>query len=337
MQGLARTMTRFVFFFLLLVMGAMRAEAQEPRIFRIGTGGVAGTYFPIGGLLADAISNPPGARPCDQGGSCGVDGLIAIAQSSNGSIANIEGIVSGVLDSGLAQSDIAYAAYRGELDNHPQATNLRLIASLYVESMHLVATPQSGIESVADLRDKRISLDDEGSGTRVNARLVLGSYGLHEGELEASYIKPAQALRNVRAGELDGFFIVAGYPTPSVAEIASEREIRLIAIDGPQREALVAEHPFFSFDRIPANSYAGVDEDVETIGVVAQWLTSDGVDEELVYEITRSLWNDSSRRLLDDGHAKGRAITFATALDGAGIPLHPGAERYYRETGLLHD
>ncbi|MCB1834845.1 MAG: immunogenic protein, partial [Geminicoccaceae bacterium] len=141
MQGLARTMTRFVFFFLLLVMGAMRAEAQEPRIFRIGTGGVAGTYFPIGGLLADAISNPPGARPCDQGGSCGVDGLIAIAQSSNGSIANIEGIVSGVLDSGLAQSDIAYAAYRGELDNHPQATNLRLIASLYVESMHLVATP----------------------------------------------------------------------------------------------------------------------------------------------------------------------------------------------------
>ncbi|MEZ5823927.1 MAG: TAXI family TRAP transporter solute-binding subunit [Geminicoccaceae bacterium] len=328
--------TASIAFLLMMVIVGDRACAQDVRIFRIGTGGVAGTYFPIGGLLADAISNPPGARSCESGGSCGVDGLIAIAQSSDGSIANIEGIVSGVLDSGLAQSDIAYSAFRGALEGKPEASNLRLIASLYVESMHVLVTAESGIGKMADLRGKRISLDDAGSGTRVNARLVLDSYGIAESDIEASYVKPVQAGRLIRAGDLDGFFIVAGYPTPSIVELSGERAVKLLEIDGAEREALLEAHPFFSRDRIPGDTYEGVEE-VQTIGVVAQWLTSAELDEELVYEITRSLWNGNTRRLLDNGHAKGREITLHTALSGAGVPLHPGAERYYREAGILTD
>ncbi|MCB1969284.1 MAG: TAXI family TRAP transporter solute-binding subunit [Geminicoccaceae bacterium] len=319
---------------LMLMMTVATGSAEDFRIFRIGTGGVAGTYFPIGGLLADAISNPPGARPCDDGGSCGVDGMIAIAQSSNGSIDNIEGIMSGGLDSGLAQSDIAYAAYRGLLDGIPPATDLRLVASLYVESMHLVVTADSGIETIEDIRGKRISLDNQGSGTQVNARIVLNSFGIGEDDITAVHVKPAEASRMILANELDGFFVVAGYPTPSVASLAEERDIRLVPLTGPVIEKMLEEYPFLSVDRIPADTYRGVPE-IRTFGVVAQWVISAKADDQLVYDITKALWNDSSRKLLDNGHGKGRAITMDTALDGAGIPLHPGAERYYREHGLV--
>jgi TRAP transporter TAXI family solute receptor len=309
---------------------------QEMKFFRIGTGGVAGTYYPIGGLIADIISNPPGARPCDKGGSCGVPGLVAIAQSSNGSVANVNAIRSGTLESGFAQSDVAYWAYTGTgiYEGQPKVENLRAIASLFPESVHIVAHPDSGIESVADLRGKRVSLDEPGSGTLVDARIILAAFGLSEDDVEADYIKPSPAVAKMRDGELDAFFIVAGYPTGSVVELASSIGAELVPIDGPEVDALLEEYQFFARDEIPAGVYERVGG-VPTISVGAQWLVGAEVDEELVYGITKALWHENARQLLDNGHARARAITLDTALDGIAIPLHPGAERYYREVGLL--
>lgn len=313
-------------------------SAQSMRLFRIGTGGVAGTYYPIGGLLAAIISSPPGARPCEEGGSCGVPGLVAIVQSSNGSVANVEGIASGQLESGFVQSDIAFGAHTGTgafADRAP-VPGLRALASLYVESVHLVVAADSGILQIGDLRGKRVSLDSLGSGTQIDAQLILEANGLTEDDLDAQFVKPDQATRAMAAGELDAFFIVAGYPTPSVLEVTREHAARLLPIDGPLIDTLVEAYPFFSRDIIPAGVYPDVPT-TPTLGVVAQWLVHERLDEELAHDVTAALWHPTHRPLLDAGHAKGRAITLGTALNGLGIPLHPGAERYYREMDMLSD
>jgi TRAP transporter TAXI family solute receptor len=315
---------------------SQEATAQEMTFFRIGTGGVGGTYYPIGGLIADIISSPPGARPCERGGSCGVPGLVGIAQSSNGAVANVDAIGSGMLESGFVQSDIAHWAYTGTgiYEGKPKVDNLRAIANLYPESIHLVAREGAGIRSVENLAGKRVSLDEPGSGTLVDAKIILEAYGLSEDDLQAEYIKPSVGFAKMRDGQLDAFFFVAGYPTGSVEELCAAVGCELIPIDGPQVDTLLEKYRFFARDVIPAGTYAGVPE-TPTVSVGAQWVVAAEVDEDLVYGITKALWHDNARILLDDGHAKGRAITLATALDGIGIPLHPGAERYYREIGLL--
>ncbi len=310
--------------------------AQQMTLFRIGTGGVAGTYYPIGGLLAAIISSPPGARPCDQGGSCGVPGLVAIVQSSNGSVANVEGIAAGQLESGFVQSDVAFGAYHGTgafADRAP-VPGLRAIASLYVESVHLVVSADSDIREIGELRGKRVSLDSLGSGTHIDALLILEAHGLGVDDLDAQFIKPEQSTRAMLAGELDAFFIVAGYPTPSVLEMTRDHAARLLPIDGPLIDALVEAYPFFSRDIIPDGVYPGVPS-TPTLGVVAQWLVHERLDADLAHDITAALWHPTHRALLDTGHAKGKEITLETALDGLGIPLHPGAERFYREMGML--
>ncbi|MDH5207332.1 MAG: TAXI family TRAP transporter solute-binding subunit [Burkholderiaceae bacterium] len=319
----------------LLVAGA--AAAQEVKFFRIGTGGTAGTYYPIGGLLANAISSPPGSRECDKGGSCGVPGLVATALSSNGSVANINGIAGGQLESGFSQSDVAYWAYTGTgvYEGKPKVADLRLIANLYPESIHLVARKGAGIKTVADLRGKRVSLDEPGSGTLIDARIILGAFGLTEKDVKAEYLKPNQSGDKMKDGALDAFFFVGGFPAGAIAELAAAGGgIELVNIAGPEIDKMRKQYGFFATDKIPAETYKDVPA-VNTLSVGAQWVTSAKQPADLVYGITKALWNANTRKLLDSGHAKGKAITKETALEGAGIPLHPGAEKFYREAGLL--
>lgn len=313
------------------------ASAQEPQFFRIGTGGTAGTYYPIGGLIANAISNPPGSRPCEEGGSCGVPGLIATALSANGSVANVNAIAGGTLESGFAQSDVATWAQTGTgiwEDREPVA-QLRAIASLYPETIHLVASADSGIESPADLAGMTVSLDEPGSGTLVDARIILEAYGLSEEDIDAQYLKPDQAGERMRDGAMDAFFFVGGFPAGAIAELASQDDITIVPITGEPAQGILDGYTFFAENVVPAGTYEGVDEDVMTLSVGAQWVTSADQPEQLIYDITAALWNENTRRLLDAGHQKGAEITAGTALDGIGIPLHAGAERFYREAGLL--
>ena len=313
------------------------AVAQEIKFFRIGTGGTAGTYYPIGGLLANAISNPPGSRACNEGGSCGVPGLVATAVASNGSVANINGIQSGQMESGFTQSDVAFWAFTGTgvYEGKPKVADLRLIANLYPETIHIVARKGAGISSVADLKGKRVSLDEPGSGTLVDARIILGAYGITEKDIKAEYLKPNQAGDKIRDGGLDAFFFVGGYPTSAISELASAGGgIELVPVAGPEVDKMRQQYGFFSPDTIPANTYKGIGE-VKTIAVGAQWVTSAKQPDAVIYEIVKTLYNDNSRKLLDAGHAKGKAITKASATAGAGIPFHPGAEKFYKEAGLL--
>jgi len=311
-------------------------QADNLQFFRIGTGGVAGTYYPIGGIIASAVSNPPGSRPCNQGGSCGPPGLVVIAQSANGSVANVLDMQHGHLESGFVQSDIAYWAYTGTGTFYGEKPfrKLRAIANLYPESIHVVTRKDSGIRSIRDLVGKRVSLDEPGSGTLIDAELVLGIYGISKQDIRVEYMKPGLAVNRIRDNKLDAFFIVAGYPSRAVAELAKDTEIALIPIDGPEADQLVSQYRFFSRADIPAEVYSGVPR-VETVSVGAQWLVAATIEDETIYQITKTLWNQNSRKLLDGGHAKGRYITLETAMDGIAVPLHPGARRFYDEIGML--
>lgn len=312
------------------------AAAQELNFFTIGTGGTSFTYYPIGGLIANAISNPPGSRPCDAGGSCGVEGLIASAVSSRGSGDNINAIVSGLRSSGFAQSDVAYWTYTGTgtMEGEAPAEDLRSIAALFPEHIHLVTLEGNGIESVADLRGLRVSVDEPGSGTRVDATLIMEAFGITLDDITAEEVKGADATDALRNGRIDAMFVVAGYPSGALVELAASADMALVPIVGPEVEALIEANGFFAADDIPTGAYEGVDG-ATTMTVGAQWFTHADQDEELIYNITAALWNDNTRVLLDAGHARGASITPDTALDGIGVPLHPGAERFYREAGLL--
>jgi TRAP transporter TAXI family solute receptor len=311
-------------------------RAEDLSFFRILTGGTVGTYFPIGGLIANAISNPPGSRPCGEGGSCGVPGLVATAVASNGSVANAAAIVSGAAQSGFVQSDIAFWAYSGTgiYEGRPKAESLRAIANLYPESFHLVARKEAGIKSVADLKGKRVSLDEPGSGSLVDARLILSAFGLSEKDLKALYLPAQQVADRFRDGAVDAFFNVSGWPQSSVADLAATSGIDLVPIAGPEVEKLVKQYSFFGVDVIPDGTYRGVPA-TKTVSVHALWVTSSKLSGDLVYKVTAALWNPSTRKLLDSGHAKGRDIRLETALTGVGIPLHEGAEKFYKEKGLI--
>ena len=304
-----------------LLISATGVQAQQ--FFRIGTGGTAGTYYPVGGMIANAVSQP--------------GKIVVTAQASNGSLANVTGIAGGALESGFSQADVASWAFTGKgvFEGKPNVPGLRLIANLYPESVHLVVRKGSGIKSVADLKGKRVALDEPGSGTLIDARIILAAYGLKDADLKPEYIKPNQAGDKMKDGALDAFFFVGGAPAGAIAELASSGAgIELVPIDGPQADAIRKSDPFFSSDLIAADTDKGVGA-TKTLAMGAQWVTSDKADANTVYEITKALYGDAAQKNLAAGHAKGKFITKENALKGAGIPLHPGAERYYKEAGLL--
>ncbi len=308
---------------------------EDLRYFRIGTAATTGTYFQIGGVIANAISKPPGSRDCDRGGSCGVPGLVAVAQATQGSVENVDAVASGRLESALAQSDVAYWAYSGTglFKGKPPLTKLRAIAALFPESVHVVVRGDGPIRSFKDLKGKRVGLGEKESGTLADARLILDAAGLSERDLKPDYSRLAVAAAALDHGELDAFFLFGGYPVPAISELASTIPVRLLPVSDDIADRLMKKYRFFAKDTIPGGTYAGIDDATATIGMRSLLVVSSDIPEGLVYDITKALWSDPARRLLDQGHPMGHRIKLSTALEGVVLPLHPGAERFYRQIG----
>ncbi|MCY4607685.1 MAG: TAXI family TRAP transporter solute-binding subunit [bacterium] len=317
-----------------LVPSALLAEA-DLKFFRIATGGTAGTFYPVGALVATVISGPPGVPDCEEdGGSC-VPGLLATALSSEGAVENVGSVVSGDVESGFSQSDVVYWAYTGTgiFAGSDPRRKLRLIGSLYPEVIHIVVRRDAGITSVPDLAGKRISLDVEGSGTLVAARIILDSYGLSDVDLDVRYIKHGPAVSMMRADELDGLFVIAGYPANSVFDLVEEGIADLLPIPAEHALGLLVDHPFFSLSVVPEGSYPGLSH-VTTLAIGVQWIVTQAAPEDLVYQITRALWHPNNREELASGHPAARQMKLSNALLGAAVPLHPGAAAFYIEAGL---
>ena len=192
----------------LLAAPLTRVWAQDARFFRIATGPTESGYFEIGTLLGNLVSSPPGARECDRGGSCGVPGLIAVTQTTPGAIANVEAIRTQRMESALCQADIAYWAYHGTGLYRRQGAvrDLRAIANLYPEALHIVLRRAAGIREFRQLRGKTVSLGDKDSSTLVSARAVLQAAGLQEKDIKPRFLKPAEAADAMRDGRIDAFF-----------------------------------------------------------------------------------------------------------------------------------
>ncbi len=305
----------------LTALAAAGPAFAQTKFFRIGTGGTGGTYFPIGGIIANAVSTAT---------------VNASAVASNGSVANVNAIVGGASESGFSQSDVAAWAYTGTglFEGKPKVEELRAIANLYPETVHIVIKKGLGAKSIADLKGKRISIDEPGSGSLVNAKAILAAYGVGDRDYRAENLKPGPASEKMRDGSLDAFFITGGYPLGALTELGTTHGFELLPIDGDSAEKLKKQFGFFAPDTIPDDAYKGI-KGVATLAVGAQWVTSAKIDTDLVYEVTKALWSDKTRAILDAGHAKGKTIQKTTALLGLGIPLHAGAEKFYKEAGLL--
>src|SRR5437588_11534738 len=282
-----------------LGFASLPALAQQ-RFFRIGTGGTGGTYYPVGGMIANAISTPT---------------INVSAVATNGAVANVNGIVGGSMESGFSQADVNAWAYTasGIYEGKPKIEELRAIANLYPESVHIVVRKGAGIKSLADLKGKRVSIDEPGSGPLVNARARMASYGVSEKDIRPEYLKQVQSAEKFKDGTLDAYFQTTGYPQGTLTELAATNGFELLAIEGEPREKIMAQYKFFIKDKIPDGVYKDV-KGVETLAVGAQWTTTSKQPDDLVYEITKALWSDKTRAAMDAGHAKGKELRKETAL-----------------------
>ena len=299
----------------------------ENKFVTIGTGGVTGVYYPTGG----AISRMVNAKYDEYG-------IKATVESTGGSVYNINAVLNGDLDFGIAQSDRQYQAYNGmaEWKESGKQSKLRAVFSIHPESVTLVASVDSGIMSVADLKGKRVNLGNAGSGNLQNALDVLAAAGLSEADVQAESVKAVEAPGLLNDERIDAFFYTVGHPNGNVKEATAGRvKVRIVNIDGDVLKALTDKYSYYAEAAIPQKEYpmAANTADAVTVGVKATLITSSDVSADVVYAITKEVFEnfDSFKGL----HPAYQVLTKESMLKGLSAPIHPGALKYYREAGLV--
>lgn len=311
---------------LILVQFTFAGGQGESKFVTIGTGGVTGVYYPTGG----AISRMVNAKYDEYG-------IKATVESTGGSVYNINAVMSGDLDFGIAQSDRQFQAYKGlaEWADAGAQEDLRAVFSIHPEAVTLVASVESGIESVADLKGKRVNLGNPGSGNLGNAKDVLAAAGLTEEDVQAEAVKAVEAPGLLNDGRIDAFFYTVGHPNGNIKEATAGRvKVRIVNIDGEVLKAMTDKYSYYAAARIPKSEYpmAANTADPMTVGVKATLVTSASVSEDVVYAITKEVFEnfDSFKGL----HPAYQVLTKEDMLTGLSAPIHPGALKYYEEAGL---
>lgn len=316
-------------------------EPDKVTFFQIGTGAVGDEYFAVGERLAAAISRPPGSPRCERGLPCGVSGLVAVAKSSAGPVANVRAVSVGHFDSAIVAAPVLDLATRAEAPFRGEKPfrNLRAIAGVYREAVYLAASRGASIGSVADLREMRVSVGLPGSGTQEAALQVLAAHDLGRRSVNIWEHDTATAIDLMLRGQLDAFFVVDALPSPIIRSLADRGSIDIVPIDSDN--ALKLTGPRASFQRlvIPEGFFRFVPE-TATLGVSMIWIVNENADTDLVYDITQALFRPGNRVLLSSvrmpGLLPGDPEEVAMqAILSLPIPLHDGAARYYREQGLL--
>lgn len=300
--------------FALVVLSAGPVFAQR-QFVTIGTGGLAGVYYPLGGGMARLISNE-------------VDFISASVQSTGASVANVGLLARGNVEFALIQNDIGYYAMTGtEMFEGRAMPSLRGVAMLYPETIQIVTLAGSGIESVADLAGKRVAVGAAGSGTEANARQILGAYGITYDDITPDYLSFAEAASNLRDRNVDAAFLTAGFPTAAVTDLATSLNIRVLNVSSEAFAALAEDYPFYTQVTIPEGTYRNVNEDVSTVAVMAMLATHADVSDEIVYESTKAVFDNLDQ--LAALHSAGARISIERAQDGQPLELHPGAAQYF--------
>ena len=296
--------------------GAMQAMAADLYFV---TGGPMGTYYAVGGVMADVL-NPL------------LTDSELILESSGASRANLEMIEEGDAQFATVQNDVMYYAYTGTnlFEDEDPYQNFSAVAGLYDETIQIVTCDES-IKTVEDLAGKVVSVGDKGSGVEFNARQILEAYGLSFDDITVFNGSFGESAYGMEKGRVDAAFIVSGTPTVAVEELAESYPIGLVQLDEEHIATLQNEYDFYTEAVIPAGTYKGVDEDAITVSVRATLVASNEVSEDVVYEVLKAMFDNKDA--LVEGHAKFETLSVEDAMKGMSVPFHPGAKKYYEEQG----
>lgn len=313
-------------FGVVILLGACSKEVEDKTTFvTIGTGGITGVYYPTGGAIARIVNK----KRDEYGIRCTVE-------STGGSVFNINAVMSGDLEFGVVQSDRQYQAMKGEAewkDKGPQE-DLRALFSIHPESLTLAAAVDAGIDTFADLRGKRVNIGNPGSGQRQNSIDALAANGIdYEKDLNAEGVKAAEAPGLLQDGRIDAFFYTVGHPSGAFKEAtAGKLKVKFVGI--PNVDKLTSKYSYYAKAYVPIKFYPGAvnDKDVQTFGVKATFVTSAKVSEDVVYAVTKEVFEnfEDFKKL----HPAYEVLTKKGMLAGLSAPLHDGAMKYYKEAGL---
>lgn len=291
---------------------------EMPELISMLTGGTSGTYYPLGGEMATIIKNETGIQ---------TDAL-----SSNASADNVIALQEEEAELAFVQTDVVAFASEGTnaFDGNP-VDNVLAIGALYPETVQIVTTMDTGINSVEDLEGKTVSVGAPGSGTYINAEQILEIHGMTMDDIDAQHLDFGESTGGIQDGNIHAAFITAGWPTGAIEGLGATTDVSIVPIEQDKIDEIVAKYPYYSEDTIPGGEYSGIDDDIKTVAVGAMLAVTDSLSEDAVYEITKAIYENASTIT----HSKGEFITKEAGVSGIGIDFHPGAEKYFKEVGVL--
>lgn len=316
-------MKKNAFFAFVLTAGVLLAgcSKQTAKNFILATGGTSGTYYPFGGAIANIWNTK-------------IENMNVTAQATGASAENLRLISKGDAEFGIVQNDVMDYAYSGtDMFEGQKLENIMTIGTLYPEVVQIAASTASGITSIEDLRGKRVSIGDAGSGVEFNAKQILLGYGIGLDEIKKSNLSFKESADGLQNGTLDACFVTAGVPNSALQELAFTSGVILIPVEGEAADSICAAHGFYTKVLIPAGTYRGTDVDVPALAIKAAIAVSSKLDEETVYKMTKALFDNLEE--LGAAHAKGKEVSTESAVTGISVPFHPGASKYFKEIGLF--
>ncbi len=309
----------FIIFVSLLMALTVGCSKSANKNYVFATGGTSGTYYSFGGVIANLWNN-------------NIEGLNITAQSTGASAENLRLINRGEAELAFVQNDVMDYAYNGtDMFEGEILSNFSAILTLYPEVVQIAATKSSGIRSIADMKGKRVSVGDAGSGTEFNAKQILEAYGLTFNDIRKSNLSFKESSDGLQNGTLDACFIVAGVPNAALQELSLSADMTLVPIGNTQIVEIISQYKYYTEVNIPADTYNGVDTDTRAIAVKATIAVNNNIPEEEVYNMIKTIFDKQSDLSL--AHAKGNELNIEEAPKGISIPFHPGAVKYYEELG----
>ncbi|MCR5253043.1 MAG: TAXI family TRAP transporter solute-binding subunit [Treponema sp.] len=295
---------------------------NEKKNYILATGGTSGTYYPFGGAIANIWNTK-------------IENINVTAQATGASAENLRLISKGDAEFATVQNDVMDYAYNGtDMFAGQKLPNLASIGTLYPEVVQIAASASSGIKSINDLRGKRVSVGDAGSGVEFNAKQILEGYGISFSDIKKNNLSFKESAEGLQNGTLDACFVTAGVPNSALQELAFTAGLVLIPVNGAEADSICAKYGFYTKTVIPAGTYKGTDVDTQALAIKATLAVNATLDENTVYSMTKALFENLDE--LGAAHAKGKEVTAASAVTGISVPFHPGAAKYYKEIGVLN-
>jgi len=306
--------------------GVSNAAAQDISYFRIGGGGVGSRLYQLAGSIAGAITNPPGAGKCDDKSPCGVPGLVGLAQTTSGSVENLQSLHDGAIESAVAQADVAAEAMAGDepFKGGAAEAELRALARIGAAQIQVLVAGSSKAKSIADLKGKTIGFGPKLRDSAVTGQMVLAAYGITTKRAKFVHDEIQATIAALVDGEIDAMIVSDGAPNPDIAALRYSADARLLPIDGEPAQKLLANHGFLKTVTLAGDTYKGLPP-VTTIEVPIVWTVSDALDPKLAYDLAKAL---ASQTLTANGKTP---IDFALADSTGPLALHPGAKQFYDE------